>query len=413
MKNLLSERRSTIVRARRLMTAALVLSVMGNRLVEGGFDGLASAGLISVGTVVTVSTLEQLIVLTFPVYARILRNTSPNWSLVYADTAEVVISALALIGILASPAHTHVFVIGYVLLDLLISPVSDIADELYGSGLAARSGDDALAFNTSVDSMLAFFGFVVFAPLGSKLAGVSAIWLLGGNIFLSGIAIGTRLLSGHTLLLKAPRDEVELDEYAVIGQRSPVRQFVHDLLRSGPASPLLTLLIQVAGALTGQLLFLWIASLGPLPQYDAMAVTLLVFGLAATIGPQAGRLLARRTSSQSLIYVSALASFVIILFMAVAVWQDYMSYWLALACIFFNVVVARARLSILNTHRQVWFSGRQFERIMGWSYAFGGLGTIIGLQLGYLLHVATSPLAGLCCACAVWLIVASVRVSQR
>lgn len=73
------------------MTAALVLSVMGNRLVEGGFDGLASAGLISVGTVVTVSTLEQLIVLTFPVYARILRNTSPNWSLVYADTAEVVI----------------------------------------------------------------------------------------------------------------------------------------------------------------------------------------------------------------------------------------------------------------------------------------------------------------------------------
>ncbi|WP_067779471.1 MFS transporter [Actinomyces vulturis] len=403
----------SLVRARRLMSAALVLSVMGNRLVEGGFDGLASAGVISVATVVAVSTFGELTVILFPLYARLLRGISPNWALIGADVVEVALSLLAVAGVLMLPAYTHVFIVGYVLLDLLVAPVSDIADEFYGAGLAARSGNDALAFNATVDSMLAFFGFVVLAPLGSVIAAVSVLWLLAGNIVLSLLSIGSRLWSGSAFLLAAPRDEVDAEEYSAMGQRTPLSQFVHDLIHSGPASPLLSFAIQVAGALTGQLLFLWVASLSSLSKYDAMATVLLVFGLAATLGPQVGRWMAQCSSSQVVLNLSAAVSCVLVCALAVSVWRGEVSFVLALVFVFANVVVARARMSVLSAHRQTYFSGSQFERVMSWSYAFGGLGTMLGLQLGYWLKVPHSPFIGLLCAATIWLMVSFVRTSRH
>lgn len=400
-----------IRRARRLMTAELLLSVMGNRLVEGGYDGLAAAGFIGAGTVVAVSTLGQLTVLLFPLYARFLRHWSPNTALIAADSSEMVLSGIAIAGMLAMPDQAHLWVLGYVVLDLLIAPVTDIAEEFYGSGLAALSDGDALAFNANLNSMLAFLGFVVLAPLGARLAGVSMLWLMLGNVVLSGISVVSRVRSRQMLTLPAPGEEVDSGDYSMLGQRAPMQQFVKDLLRSGPASPLMSLFIQIAGGLTGQLLMLWAASLEASSGFESMSIVLMVFGLAATAGPQLGRWLARRTSSQYVINISAMVSLGLLLALALGVWRGWVSFPIALAVIFCNVLVGRARLTVLSTHRQVWFSGRQFERIMSWSYAFGGLGTIIGLQLGYLLGVTTYPLYALLVAAVIWALIACVRIS--
>lgn len=398
-----------IRRARRLMTAGLLLSVMGNRLVEGGYDGLAAAGFIGASAVVAVSTLGQLTVLLFPLYARILRNWSPNTALIAGDCSEMVLGGIAIAGMLAIPEGIHLWVLGYVVLDLLIAPATDIAEEFYGSGLAALSDGDALAFNANLNSMLAFLGFVILAPLGARLAGVSLPWLMVGNVILSGISVASRTRSRQMLALPAPGDEVDSADYSMLGQRTPLRQFVQDLLRSGPASPLMSLFIQIAGGLTGELLMLWAASLGASSGFESMSIVLLVFGLAATAGPQLGRWLAQRSSSQYVINISALASLSLLLALALGVWRGWVSFPIALAVIFCNALVGRARLTVLSTHRQVWFSGRRFERIMSWSYAFGGFGTIIGLQLGYLLGVTTDPLYALIAAALIWAVIATVR----
>lgn len=310
------------------MTAGLLLSVMGNRLVEGGYDGIAAARFIGAGTVVAVSTLGQLTVLLFPLYARFLRHWSPNTALIAADSSEMVLSGIAIAGMLAMPDQGHLWVLGYVV-----------------------------------------------------------------------------------LALPAPGEEVDSGDYSMLGQRAPMQQFVKDLLRSGPASPLMSLFIQIAGGLTGELLMLWAASLEASSGFESMSIVLMVFGLAATAGPQLGRWLARRTSSQYVINISAMVSLSLLLALALGVWRGWVSFPIALAVIFCNVLVGRARLTVLSTHRQVWFSGRQFERIMSWSYAFGGLGTIIGLQVGYLLGVTTYPLYALLVAAVIWALIACVRIS--
>lgn len=394
------------------MSLGLLLTVMGNRIVEGGFDGYAAASLISVPIVVLVGSLGELVVLLFPLYARLLRNISPNNALIGADALEVVLSALAVVGVLCFSQQAHIWVLGYVLIDLFIAPVSDIADEFYGEGIASHSQDDALAFNASVDSLLAFFGFVVLAPLGATLAGVSTVTLLLVNCALSAASVGMRFQSRQDFQIPPPKD-ADTEEFSVLGETTPIAQFLHDLLTSGPASPLVTFFLQVSGALTGQLLFIWVARQSHWDTYQSMSAVLIVFGLAATVGPQLGRLAAKRFSTAAILRLASVASFLLTAGFALLVYRGFNAFAACLLFVFITVILKRLRLTVLNTHRQVFFSGKQFSRIMSWSYSFGALGTLAGLQLGYFVGITTAPFTALVCSAVIWLGVSFINVSQH
>lgn len=76
-------------------------------------------------------------------------------------------------------------VIAFVVIDLFLSPISDIADEFYGAKLAEAGEDEALAFNASLYSLLGLLGLVIASPLGAVLSGFSVSVLLFSNIILS------------------------------------------------------------------------------------------------------------------------------------------------------------------------------------------------------------------------------------
>ncbi len=68
---------------------------------------------------------------------------------------------------------------------------------------------------------------------------------------------------------------------------------------------------------------------------------------------------------------------------------------------------------ILQSHRQMFFRGEQYTRIMSWSYSFGAVGTIIGLNLGYLVGLPEDPRAVLVIGITMWLILYPFVTSSR
>lgn len=158
-----------LLKARRLMIIGLIASVFGNYVVEAGFSAFTASGTIAVSSLVLLKTIEQIIVFAFPLYARIVGKFSPDKALITVDLTEAGMSALALCLTVIKPEFTIGCLFLYMLLDALVAPVSDLADEFYGAALAEIDEKAALAFNATLYSALAFLGFVVGGPLGSFL----------------------------------------------------------------------------------------------------------------------------------------------------------------------------------------------------------------------------------------------------
>ena len=81
------------------------------------------------------------------------------------------------------------------------------------------------------------------------------------------------------------------------------------------------------------------------------------------------------------------------------------SFILALGFVLAITILNRARMVVLETFRQAEFKGTRFVRIMSWSYSFGALGTILGLQIGYWLHLSTQPVACLFIGGILWVFI--------
>ncbi|MGQ4510603.1 MFS transporter [Dermabacteraceae bacterium P13147] len=401
-----------VLRARRLMVVGLVVTVLGNRLIDGGFEALTAAGAITVTTLVVVSSLSTVSVMAFPAYARWLKKFSPDSALITVDLLEALLSLVAILVTLAAPQYGTAAVVAYVLIDLFLAPVSDIAEEFYGAKLADYGEDEALAFNSSLYALLGLLGLVVASPLGAVLSGLSTVVLLAANVVLSLAGAAFRGYARSRAPMP-PAVDADDEEFTMTGERLPWRQFLHDLLASGPASPLLSLALDLVGELTGRLLFLWVAARAAMEPHAAMGLVLAVFGAAATLGPLLGRRLRGRWDTGPVLRVTALLSLVNALVLLAQVLYGSAGFASGIAFVFVNVMLNRSRMVVLETHRQVFFKGTQFSRIMSWSYSFGAVGTLIGLQIGYWLHTVDDPTYTLVLVAFAWLAIAAVVNSSR
>ncbi|MEW6904127.1 MFS transporter [Trueperella pyogenes] len=404
--------RAKLLKARRLMIVGLIASVFGNHVVNAGFNALAASGTIAVSALVVLKTIEQIIVFAFPLYARIVGKISPDKALIGVDLTEAGMSAIALTVTLFRPDLAIACLFTYVLLDALIAPVSDLADKFYGAAIANVDEKAALAFNATFYSWLAFLGFVIGGPIGSFFASISVEALLLTNVILSLSGAGLRAFARTTFAVQLIVD-VDDEEYTVTGTRLPVKEFLVDLFASGPASPLLSLLIRIASAMTGELFLLWVAGVSAersshMNAFSGMGLVLAVFGVGAMIGPMAGRWLRKISSTRTILLASALFSGAILSLFAIIEVAVGAPFVLALTFVLAVTILNRARLVVLETFRQTEFTGTRFVRIMSWSYSFGALGTILGLQIGHWLHLSSQPVACLFTGAALWIFIGKV-----
>lgn len=408
-------------KVRRAMIAGLVLSTLGNRVVEYGFQALTAADVVPVLALVVISSLGHAVVFFYPLYAKILGRFSPDKALAATDAAEGAFSVLTCLWIIVFPQQAVHAVIIYLLIDLLLAPVTDIAEEYYGAHFAQVDEDTALAFNASLYSMLAISGFIVGGLAGSFLAGLSILVLMAANTVLSFAGAGLRYTARH-LYPVPPPDEVEAEDYSALGQQVPLKQFMHDMLRSGPASPLISAALALTGTMTGELFLLWVASQGVagvhIPgvgagAFTGMGLTLAVFGVGAAIGPHIGKYLKRFTHTEYTLRLLAVLSVVIT--GALALWIGVGTVPAAVLLLFTLLIAAlsRARMIVLDTHRQAYFKGKQFARIMSWSFAFSAVGTVAGLQVGYWLNQANNPVPCLIIGTILWVVITPVVSSTR
>ncbi|WP_067781049.1 MFS transporter [Actinomyces vulturis] len=412
MTSLSLKKKNQLIRVRRLMIAGLIASAFGNSVVEAGFDATTAAGLVAVGFLVAIKTLEQIAVFFFPLYARVVSRYSPDSALIGVDLAETLLSFVAVILIVTNTLPSAIVLTLFVLVDSLLAPISDIADEFYGAVLADVDEDIALGFNAFLYSAVATLGFVVGGPLGSYFASMSIVTLLVANIFLSLGGAAFRLYARHEWAAP-PLEESDDEDWQATGESMPVARFFKDLFLSGPASPLLSLLIRVASALTGELFLLWAArTIGDSnfvsSAYSGMGVVLVVFGVAAAVGPLLASWVKKKTNVEFVLRLTAFGAAALIMSFVAYTHFATINSFAILSFIFIIVVLNRIRVVVLETYRQVVFKGKQFARIMSWSYSFGAVGTLIGLQVGYFTDLAFNPTVSLLIAVGLWTVIGLV-----
>lgn len=400
------------VRARRWMVSGLVVSVLGNRLIDGGLDSLAASAVVPIYWLVLLTSAGKIIEFALPAYASVLKRWSPDKILIIEDLMEMV-SGIVVVGLMAVwPVQQVNLLICYLGFMLFTAPVSDIADEFYGAKLAETSADHALSFNASLYSWLGIAGFIVAVPLGALVAGLSISALVTANVVLSGLGALLRLNARRKYPAK-PLHDADSEDFSPLGQAQPLVQFLHDLFRSGPASPAVNFVLQTIGALTGHLVLIWAASRSALQPPEAMAMVLFVFGLAATFGPLMARSIGRRFPTELLLSATGLASVVNIGWFVIVLFCESANFASALVFVFLNVVLARLRTVVLETHRQTFFTKAQYSRVMSWSYTFGAAGTLMGLQLAYALGASQNPAWAGIVAIGLWVLISAVVRSKR
>lgn len=394
------------------MIAGLVISVLGNRLIDGTFNGLTAAGAVSAFMLVAVESLGEIVVFTFPVYARVLKRLSPDTSMIASDLLEATVSGVLVILILARPDWAIPALVGYVVFNIFVAPVTDIAEEFYGAKVAEVDPGANLRFNAHLLSTLAFTGFVIASPLGAVLAGISIPLALGLNVALS--------LGGATMRLRArkrypmgPVVNPDMEEFEVLGAEMKAKQFFHDLFASGPTSPLIEFGLGTVSSLIGTLMLIWVARQANLPATDAMAVVIAIFGIAATVGPQIGRHLSGRLGTPASLRLTAALSAINLFALLLGVLTGTAGFIWGAIFVFVNGVLSRARMVILQSHRQTFFKGEQYTRIMSWSFAFGGAGGIIGLNTAYFTGLPGNPTVALIIALILWSILYPFVTSSK
>lgn len=78
--------------------------------------------------------------------------------LIASDLLEAVISAVAFTIILLAPSLLVPALIVYLLVTVASPVITDVVEEFYGQQLVLAAPDEAMTFNTSIYSILAFIG---------------------------------------------------------------------------------------------------------------------------------------------------------------------------------------------------------------------------------------------------------------
>lgn len=374
------------------MTAGLVVSILGTRLIEGGSDGLVALGILPVVWVAILTTAGELVSFASPVIARLFARFSPARVLVASDLVEAVVSAVALVVILVAPTLLVPVLIAYLLVAVVFPAITDIVEEFYGQQLAQADPHEAMTFNASIYSILAFVGIVVAMPLGSVLAGVSIVILIAGNLVLSAAGTLLRLISSRTVVT-LPLVEQDVEDFEVLGERMGIAGFVRDLFTTGVASPLFSFLTQTGATIGGVYVYLAAAESSTLNPALALAVVVSAFGIGATIGPWVGKALSSRRELVGLVYAVLWATAAFLLVAGITFWaaQGPITWWTGVVYALLIGILSRTRAVLTTTLRQRRFRGSRFGRIMSWSFAATALGAIIGSWLAIAVHATQQP----------------------
>lgn len=400
-------------RARRWMTAGLVVSILGTRIVEGGSDGLVSMGVLSVLWVAVLTSFGEMVSFASPLIAKATARFSPSKVLVASETAEAAISAVALAAILLSPAATPAILIAYLLVAAIFPAITDVVEEFFGQQLAQADVNQALTFNASVYSALAFVGIVVAMPLGALMSGIDVTILVAANLVLSALGALFRLVSSRSVATPPVTDQ-DLSEFGVLGEQMKLRAFVADALGTGVASPAFSFLTQTGATIGGIYVYLAIARQADTEPTIALATVIAAFGLGATIGPWVGRAVSARGDLHRLV-IGVLLLTVALLLVISWLWTAVSSstvWWLGLAYAISIGVLSRTRAVLTTTLRQRDFRGSRFSRIMSWSFAATALGAIVGSWIAVTMRAAVYPALALL-SYAAMLVIATALVMRR
>lgn len=402
-----------LLKARRLVLVGLVLSVLGNRLLDGAVDGLVATGLLPVAWIVWGTAIGKIIEFFMPIYARILQRYSPDLALMVEDSLEVSAALGTLLLIQAFPHLQETILILYLLFLLFVYPISDIADEFYGAKIAEIDAEQALRFNSSIYIWTGGLGFILASPLGAIVSFISVQLIIFINIILTLFALAYRWWARKIFPLPAGVDS-DIDDFSLLGNRVDYKEFARDIFASGFSSPLMNFIFQVIGSLTGHLLLLWAASRSSLRADEAMGLVLLIFGCASVLGPILANFAGKKLKSSSPLVWSISFSCLNILFLVFSIFYlEDLLFVVVLVFIFVNVTLNRLRVVFVETYRQVNFRGKQYSRIMSWSFTFGALGTLLGMQIAYFLGLHLNPLPALCLALLLWGLVLAILLKEK
>ncbi|WP_436535489.1 MFS transporter [Actinoplanes sp. HUAS TT8] len=381
-----------VARARRWMTLGLAMSIIGTRIVDGGSNGAVAETILPLTWLAVLATAGAGISFAAPLIAGLTAPHSPARTLVASDLVEAVVSGVALALLVAFPARQSAVLGGYLLVVAIFPTVMDVVEELYAQQIAQWDEKQALAFNANIYSVLGFVGLVVGMPLGSWLTSRSIAWLVAANALFSLVGSAFRFVSSRTLPVGAVYDQ-DAGEYSAAGGRMRLREFLGDLLRTGPASPAMEFVLKVGATVSGVFVYLWVASFMPWPAGAALAVVLFAFGVGATIGPYVAPMLRRRlTPRASLLVTYAFgASMSAVMAASAGAVERHRLWVIGVAFVLLLGVVSRARAVLTVTLRQQSFKGKRFVRIMSWSFSFVAAASILGNWLGVLLDLPARP----------------------
>lgn len=396
MENTTLRSPTVLARARRWMTLGLVVSIIGTRIIEGGSDGTVAAGVLPVVWIAVFATFGQVLAFASPLLSRLFSRYNPASVLVLSDLAEAVLSIAAVAALLIIPDQTTGVLVAYLLLAALFPAVTDIVEEFYAQQLAQLDEKQALSFNTAIYSVLGFVGLVMGMPAGAWLSGQSVIGLIAANAILSLGGTAFRFVSAKTVVTP-PVLEQDLEDMSPLGERMSPRQFVVDLVKTGPASPGVAFLTQFGATVGGIFVYLWLAANMPWEPSTALALIIACFGVGATIGPFAAPLLRRYWSVRGSLIITYSATVVLLVVAAVAVpLLEAGGHWgLGLIYVALIGVMSRSRSVLTTTLRQQSYRGSRFSRIMGWAFALVALAEIAGSWLAVAVSAPERPAVAL------------------
>ena len=381
-----------LAKARRWMTAGLVVSIVGTNLIDGGSSGAVAAGVLPVIWIAALSTVGELISFASPAIAKAVSRFSPARVLVASDSLEALTSALAVVLLFAFPEQNVPVLAGYLLVAVIFPAVTDVVEELYGQQLAQIDVDEAMTFNASIYSVVSFVGLVIAMPLGSVIAGFSISVLVAANMLLSAVGAAFRFVSERTVLTPAVSSQ-DLEDFGLMGQRIPIRSFARELFTTGAASPLVSLLMQTGATIAGVFVYLWIAENSPFKPAASLGLVIAFFGIGATIGPWIGKALSAKGEMLNLVSltIAGTVAFLLLTATAFAFLPAELSWPLGLVYAFCLGILSRVRSVLVTTMRQRDFRGARFSRIMSWSLSATALGVIVGSWLAVLLNASQNP----------------------
>lgn len=385
-------------RAQFLMLSGLLASYLGTQIIDGAVIGLIALGVFPVVWIPLYKTLTDAEDALAVVASRFVERYKPGSILVACEGADVILTAAAILFVLAWPQWTVVVLICYLVVTSVLPLLVDLAEDFYLNDLGQIDTLAAIRGNVVVGTGTAILGLTIGRATGALSSEAGVVVALAANMGASLVAIALRTASRS---LFEPSHEIE--DGSIGGRRSLRQRFApapYRVIRcGGPLSPIVSGVASTASALVSTYILIWIAADSANPA-ARLAVMFLVIGVAnAVIPPLAGRIVRRDPArAQHLLrrwVLVCCAAYGFTLMVAVLSHASALDRLWALGGIVVFAGGWAAFKFTLSTARQIEFKKQQFREIIGWSYSLSALGALFGTWAGFAAGAATNPVLAL------------------